>query len=326
MGKKIEAMDYDVDMNFDPKVISEKFPHQMGGASPKEMSDFHEIPCDRLEVFKNKQVGDFSNWEEGKFQELKDSIAEHGVIEPITVRPITGSNRFEILAGEHRWKASQALGLPSVPARVRSGCDDDEAIAIFSLTNVMRRDTTLKDRAFGCWLYTNKTKYKTATKIRDLVKQGILKEEELSEPLGRTQLYRYSKIHELPTDLFALIENNIVDLKTGARLGLLDKDQQEDLSPYSDAIKSSAVANKIVDLAQGKLEGLSWEDDTIFALINGKKGKEKVVNPNSLSYASQQAKIIIKERIPKEMYGMTDKIISEALSLYFEKYGIEGEG
>lgn len=321
MAKKIMMQDYAVDMNTDVNVINEKLP-PIQESRMKEMQDFMEIPVERLEMFRNKKIGDFSRWDEAKFEELKESILEHGVIEPITVRAIPDSNRFEILAGEHRWTASRELGLPTVPARVKYNCDDDEAIAIFSLTNVMKRDTTLKDRAFGCWLYTTKTKYKTATRIRELIDQGILSKEEMAEPLSRTQMYRYSKLHELPLDIFELVEKNHVDLKTGARLGLLNEEQQEDLSKYIHFVKSSSLANKVVDLAQNKLDGMTWSDDTLYAILAGKEKVKIEPNKTTLSYASQQAKQVIKEMLPPECYQHSDTILREALKLYMEKHNI----
>lgn len=324
MAKKIKMEHYEVDMNTDVNIINEKLP-PMKEVSMKEMQDFLEIPCDRMEIFRNKKVGDFSRWDDAKFQELKESILEHGVIEPITVRTIENSNRFEILAGEHRWTACCELGLPTVPARVKHHCDDDEAIAIFSLTNVMKRDTTLKDRAFGCWLYTTKTKYKTATRIRELIDQGILSKEEMAEPLSRTQMYRYSKLHELPLELFDLVDKNVVDLKTGARLGLLTERQQEDLSKYIHYIKSSSMANRIVDLSQNKIEGLTWDEDTLYGILAGKDKPKPEVNKGSLTYASQQAKLVIKEMLPREFYENSDEIFREALKLYMEKYKLYDE-
>lgn len=326
MAIKLPTPNYDVDMNLDVNTIKEKFPHQMESSALTEMTDFHQIPCDRLEMFKKKELGDFTPWDSKRFRELKDSIEEHGVIEPITVRPIPASNKFEILAGEHRWKASCDLGRETIPARVQTSCSDEEAIAIFTLTNVMKRDTTLKDKAFGCWLYTTKTKYKTPSKIKELVEQGVLKEEDMDNPLSRTQQYRYTKIYQLPDELFQLIERNVINIEAGVRLCKLDELQQKDLMEYLPCIKNSAVVNRVVDLAEGKIEGLSWDEDTLLkVLLNKKETTETTENKTTFSYVSKQAKTILKERLPKELYENVEEILHESLSLYFEKHPIEEE-
>ncbi len=326
MAIKLESTDYDVDMNLDMDTIKEKFPHQMASSTLSELHEFHQIPCDRLEIFQTKELGDFTPWDGKKFQELKDSIQEHGVIEPITVRPIPQSNKFEILAGEHRWKASRELGLASIPARVQTACSDDEAIAIFTLTNIMKRDTTLKDKAFGCWLYTTKTKYKTPSKIKELVEQGVLKEEDVDNPLSRTQQYRYTKIYQLPDVLFHLLETNIINMEAGVRLCKLDSFQQEDLTGYLDFVKDSNSIHRVVDLAEGKLEGLYWDEDSLLKVLQNKRVlQDKEENKSSLSYVAKRSKAILKERLPKELYENIDDVINESLSLYFEKYNIKEE-
>lgn len=316
--------DYELDVNEDQNIIEQKFPINSGSQRKMiEMQDFHQIPLDRLIPYQKKDSGDFSKWKDSDFDELVDSVRTHGVLEPITVRPYiyNGENFFEILAGEHRWKASKALNLPTIPARVRHECDDEEAVAIFTLTNIMKRESSLKDKAFGCWLYATKTKYKTEEKIQDLAKEGVLSVEELTTPLSRSQLYRYSKIHELPQELFNLVDSGVLDLKTGARMAQLDNEQREDLSEYYMYIKSKALGNKLVDLATGMIESKVWSIESIEEILLKKAGVD-AVKKNSLSYASLQAKQVIKDIMPVELYEKTDDIFREALKLYFEKHNI----
>lgn len=70
MAIKLKSTEYEVDMNLDMGTIKEKFPHQMDSSTLTEMTDFHQIPCDRLEMFQKKEFGDFSHWDPKKFQEL----------------------------------------------------------------------------------------------------------------------------------------------------------------------------------------------------------------------------------------------------------------
>ena len=77
-------------------------------------------------------------------QELADSIKAQGVVQPIVVRPVDGaapgaSQRYEIIAGERRWRAAQIAGLPTVPAVIRR-VPDEAAIAMSLIENIQRED------------------------------------------------------------------------------------------------------------------------------------------------------------------------------------------
>jgi ParB family chromosome partitioning protein len=77
--------------------------------------------------------------------ELAASIREHGVLQPILVRPL-GANRYQLVAGERRWRASQAAGLETLPALVEN-IDDDTALEISIIENLQREDLSPLEEA-----------------------------------------------------------------------------------------------------------------------------------------------------------------------------------
>jgi len=79
--------------------------------------------------------------------ELADSIREQGVMQPILVRPVDG-NRYEIIAGERRWRAAQQAGLREVPALVKS-VPDQSALALALIENIQREDLNPLEEAQG---------------------------------------------------------------------------------------------------------------------------------------------------------------------------------
>ncbi|MEW5703988.1 MAG: ParB/RepB/Spo0J family partition protein [Pseudomonadota bacterium] len=79
---------------------------------------------------------------------LAQSIREKGVLQPILVRQLEGSERFEIIAGERRWRAAQIAGLHEVPVLVRHFTDND-ALEIALVENVQRQDLTPLEEAEG---------------------------------------------------------------------------------------------------------------------------------------------------------------------------------
>ena len=85
--------------------------------------------------------------DEASLAELADSIREQGVMQPILVRPVEGG-RFEIIAGERRWRAAQRAGLKDVPALVRT-VPDQSALALALIENIQREDLNPIEEAHG---------------------------------------------------------------------------------------------------------------------------------------------------------------------------------
>ena len=84
-------------------------------------------------------------FEQTALDELASSIREHGVLQPILVRPL-GPNTYQILAGERRWRASRLAGLETIPALIED-IDDDTALEIAIIENLQREDLTPLDEA-----------------------------------------------------------------------------------------------------------------------------------------------------------------------------------
>jgi ParB family chromosome partitioning protein len=83
----------------------------------------------------------------GSLEELAASIKAQGLIQPISVRPVSGS-RFEIIAGERRWRAAQIAGLAEVPVLIRD-IPDDAALAMSLIENIQREDLNPLEEAAG---------------------------------------------------------------------------------------------------------------------------------------------------------------------------------
>ncbi len=84
-------------------------------------------------------------FEQAALDELASSIREHGVLQPILVRP-RGPNTYQIVAGERRWRASRQAGLETIPAMIEE-IDDDTALEIAIIENLQREDLTPLDEA-----------------------------------------------------------------------------------------------------------------------------------------------------------------------------------
>ncbi len=85
---------------------------------------------------------------ESDLADLTQSIREHGIVQPVVVRPAGGNGNYEIIAGERRWRAAQRAGLLQVPAIVRE-VDDRVALELAIVENVQRADLNPVEEAHG---------------------------------------------------------------------------------------------------------------------------------------------------------------------------------
>src|SRR5206468_9946743 len=106
------------------------------GGRAKEMQDeLAQLPVESLRPGKYQPR---TRMDEASLAELADSIRARGVIQPIVVRPVDGG-RYEILAGERRWRAARLAGQEHVPALIRE-VPDEVALGIGLIENIQRED------------------------------------------------------------------------------------------------------------------------------------------------------------------------------------------
>lgn len=150
-------------------------------------------------------------FDEEKLSELSDSIRKYGVIQPIVVRPVNG--KYEIIAGERRYKASMMTGRTTIPAVIVNLSDrDSEEIAL--LENIQRQQLSPIEEAVS---------YK---RILDM---GYITQDELAKKLGKAQSTIANKVRLLNLDdevQEALLENKISERHARSLLRLSDKADQ----------------------------------------------------------------------------------------------------
>ena len=153
-------------------------------------------------------------FEEEEILELSDSIKEHGVIQPLVVRSV--GDKYEIIAGERRYKASVLAGKETVPVIVKNLNDKDSA-EIALIENIQRKNLTPIEEALS---------YK---KILDM---GYITQENLASKLGKSQPAVANKIRllNLPEEVQeALLENKISERHARSLLKLATKKQQNEM-------------------------------------------------------------------------------------------------
>jgi ParB family chromosome partitioning protein len=129
---------------------------------------------------------------ESELQELADSIKQHGVIQPIAVRPVKGAtDRYEIIAGERRWRAAQIAGLHEVPI-VPLDVSDSDALEIAIIENVQREDLNAMEEAQGYHALANEFS-RSADEIAKIVGKS------------RSHVANMMRLTKLPEEVQALI-------------------------------------------------------------------------------------------------------------------------
>ncbi|HET7032644.1 MAG TPA: ParB/RepB/Spo0J family partition protein [Casimicrobiaceae bacterium] len=128
-----------------PKGLGRGLDALLAGVDKAEASDaLQAVAIDRVQPGKYQPR---TQMNDDALEELAASIREHGVMQPILVRPIDGG-RFEIVAGERRWRAAKRAGLSEVPALVKA-VPDQSALALALIENIQREDLNPLEQANG---------------------------------------------------------------------------------------------------------------------------------------------------------------------------------
>lgn len=188
-------------------------------------SELRHIPIDLIQRGKYQPRTDMH---EEALQELADSIKVQGVMQPIVVRPLEGGNRFEIIAGERRWRATQIAGLDTIPAVIRI-VGDESAIAMALIENIQRENLNPIEEAMA---------------LKRLQEEFSLTQQEVAEAVGksRTTVTNLLRLMTLNHDVRVMLERGDIEMGHAKALLGLQPEQQSDAS--------KAVAGKGLSVRQ----------------------------------------------------------------------------
>ncbi len=165
--------------------------------------------------------------------ELADSISQHGVLQPLLLRPLlTGG--YRIVAGERRWRAARMAGLTEVPAVVREMSDTEEMLFAL-IENLQREDLTPLEEARG---------YRTLIDAQDFT------QEEVSQAVGKSRpaITNALRLLNLPEDIQQMLENG--EITAGHARTLLSFKREEDMRLGAKRAKEGASVRELEALAK----------------------------------------------------------------------------
>lgn len=226
------------------------------------------INIDLLIPFENHP---FKKREGHENEELKESVKENGLLQPIIVRSFSAGT-YEIISGHRRVEACKELGIQTVPAIVRDMTKDEAIIAMVD-SNLQREHLLPSEKAFAYKMKLEAMKHQGKATSRQLV--GKLESaDKISESESGRQVQRYIRLTHLIPELLKLVDEERIAFTPAVELSYLPDNEQKILFEeieYADATPSLSQAQRLRKFSeQGRLS-----IDTIFAVLSEEKPNQK---------------------------------------------------
>ena len=175
-----------------------------------------------------------SLFDEDALQELANSISQIGIIQPITLRQIS-DNRFQIIAGERRWRASQIAGLKTIPAYIRT-IKDENVMEMALVENIQREDLNAIEIALA---------------YEHLLENSGMTQEKVSERVGksRTAITNYLRLLKLPAQVQMALQKKEIDMGHARALLALDSPSLQ-LKVFKEILKNGWSVRKVEEMVQ----------------------------------------------------------------------------
>jgi ParB family chromosome partitioning protein len=179
-------------------------------ASPEgELTGLRELPLDVIEPGRYQPR---SAMDPDRLQELADSITEQGLVQPVVVRPLARQGRYELIAGERRWRACRMAGLETIPALVRE-IADEATLALALIENIQREDLNPLEEAVA---------------LRRLIEEFGLTHEQAARSVGRsrTSVTNLLRLMELAPEVREMVDHKQLDMGHARALLTLERSDQ----------------------------------------------------------------------------------------------------
>jgi len=170
-----------------------------------------------------------TNFEKEALFDLRDSILAHGIIQPLTVRKM-GHDKYQLISGERRYRASQLAGLKTVPAYIRIA-NDQNMLEYALVENIQREDLNAIEIALS---------------YERLLSECELTQEELSEKISksRSNIANYIRLLKLPSEIQAGLRDRLITMGH-ARALLALSSEEEQLLQYKDILENKLSVRAI---------------------------------------------------------------------------------
>ena len=198
---------------------------------PQGSSTINEIAIDLIDANPNQPRREF---DEQAMQELATSIREIGIIQPITLRQ-TEEGRFQIIAGERRWRASQIAGLRAIPAYIRT-ISDEGIMEMALVENIQREDLNAIEIALA---------------YQHLLDNDGMTQEKVSERVGKSRaaIANYLRLLRLPAQIQLALQKKEIDMGHARALLSLDSPSMQ-IKLFKEILKNGYSVRKVEEMVQ----------------------------------------------------------------------------
>ncbi len=194
-------------------------------------STISEVAIDQIEANPNQPRHDF---DPVALDELANSIKQLGIVQPITLRQIS-ENKFQIIAGERRWRASQLAGLKAIPAYIRT-IKDENVMEMALVENLQREDLNAIEIALA---------------YEHLMEQEGMTQERLAVEVGKSRaaVANYLRLLKLPAQVQMALQKKEIDMGHARALLSLDSPSLQ-LKLFREIQKNGYSVRKVEELCQ----------------------------------------------------------------------------
>lgn len=209
----------------------------LGEVKTSGSSSINEIDLSKIEPNPDQPRSIF---DEETLEELAASIRHIGVIQPITVKEIEGE-RYVIISGERRYRASKIAGLKSIPAYVKTAADEN-IVEMALIENIQREDLNSIEIALA---------------YQKLLEDYGLTQEKLSERVGkkRTTITNYLRLLKLPAEIQISLKNKKIDMGH-ARALISVEDPEVQLALYEQIVNDSLSVRAVEEMVRSAAAGI----------------------------------------------------------------------
>ena len=210
-------------------------------------SSINEIEISSIQVNPDQPRREF---DETALQELANSISEIGIVTPITLQKL-GNDRYQIIAGERRWRASQIAGKTTIPAYIKEDVSDKSVMEMALVENIQREDLNPIEVALA---------------YQKMIEQYDMTQDRLSECVGKSRpaIANSLRLLKLPAPIQLALQGKQITMGH-ARALLSVEDPKNQIKLFNECITHGYSVHKVEELAKRLSEGVA---------VNTKDGKK----------------------------------------------------
>lgn len=230
-----------------------------------------------------------------RLQELADSISAQGIIQPVVVRPLDGK-KYEIIAGERRWRAAQLAGLHNIPVVIRD-ISDQVAMALGLIENIQREDLNPLEEADALYRLLNEFKM-THQQVADAVGKS------------RTTVTNLLRLMDLQAEVKHYLEKGSIDMgHARALLGLSGRQQIEAAEKIVGREMTVRAAEKLVKDLQSSMAPKTkpTKPDPDIEALQSRIGEKLGARVSIQHKANGKGRLVINYTTLDELEGVLDR-------------------